>query len=251
MQRFVWNYLWVAPHLLQAGVAMVMIVRRLYRSFPIFFLYTGFEVLQFSLLYATYHLPELVSNQAYSEIYWAGLFGSTALRFAVIYEIFTRVFRSYPALQELGILLFRWATVVLLLVAVATAAYSPGNDTQRMFEGFTLVDRAVSLVQCGLVLFLFLFSGYFGLSWRNYVFGIALGLGIFASVDLAAAAIQAEVGPSTSGTFDLITMATYHCSVLIWLFYLLAPERAPVRLKEVPSHNLQEWNHALERLLQQ
>ncbi len=247
---FFWNYLWIAPHLLQAGVAVVIIARKLHRRFPIFFLYTGFEVLQFAVLFIMYHLPA-VSVRDYFYVHWVGVGVSTTLRFGVIHEIFSHVFRNYAALAELGKLLFRWATVVLLLVAVVTAAYAPGESASRIAVGIYLLDRAVSIVQCGLLIFLFLFSSYFGLSWRNYVFGMALGLGVFASVELATAAIRIQIGLAVGDElFTLITMATYHCSVLIWLFYLLAPEPSPATVREIPHHDLQEWNHALERLLQ-
>jgi hypothetical protein len=44
-------------------------------------------------------------------------------------------------------------------------------------------------------------------------------------------------------------MAAYHCCVVIWLVYLLAPEVAAQTVKELPEHNLEEWNTALQRLL--
>ena len=92
------------------------------------------------------------------------------LRFALIYEIFNRIFDPYPALAELGRILFRWGVVVLLLVAVAVAARAP-NDSTPLLSGIHVANCAVSLMQSGLLVFLFLFSSYFGLSWQNYVYG--------------------------------------------------------------------------------
>jgi hypothetical protein len=78
-----------------------------------------------------------------------------------------------------------------------------------------------------------------------------LGLGTFASVQLATDAIRGFLGSSIAGTLDFATMATYHCCVLIWLFYLLAPEREARRLAGLPATDLQQWNQELQRLLQQ
>jgi hypothetical protein len=51
--------------------------------------------------------------------------------------------------------------------------------------------------------------------------------------------------------FDLVTMATYHGCVVIWLVYSLAPETARRRVKELPENTLEQWNAELQRLLLQ
>ena len=58
----------------------------------------------------------------------------------------------------------------------------PGSRPYRTRPVWTsiyrLVQRTLRILQCGQLVFLFLFSNYFRLSWRNRAFGIALGLGI-------------------------------------------------------------------------
>jgi len=247
-----WHYLWLAPLALQVVIVTTMIRRKLCQEFPMFLVYTIFQVVLNATLFVLDHAPSVTAYQ-YRYAEWVDEVGSIVLRFAVIQEVFSVVFRSYPALKELGTLVFRWTIAVLVLVAVAVAAYGAGGYGPGLLSGLALLDRAVAIVQCGLLLFLFLFSSYFGLSWRHYVFGIALGLGVFSSMQLATAAVQAEMGLLVPGSevLDFIVMGTYHCSVLIWLFYLLVPERARGTARRVPSHNLEEWNNALQRLLQQ
>jgi hypothetical protein len=47
-------------------------------------------------------------------------------------------------------------------------------------------------------------------------------------------------------------MAANHVSVLIWFYYLLAPEKiTTTSAVPLPEHNLEVWNRELERLLQQ
>jgi hypothetical protein len=243
-------YLWIAPHILQAVILLLMIRRKLYKQFPIFLLYTAFEVLQFTVLLTVFVHTGSLSDDRYRGAFVLGTAISTALRFGIIYEIFTEVFRNYNALGELSRVLFRWATIILLLIGVALAStHGSGAD------GFLLIvptlDRTVSLMQCGLLMFLFLFSRYFALSWRNYAFGIGLGFGILASLELANSAIRSEIGVG-SYLLDYLGMATYHCCVLIWIFYLVAPERRTHRTpKKLPQDDLEIWNRELQRLLQQ
>ena len=43
----------------------------------------------------------------------------------IIYEIFLDVFRPYHTLKDLGSVLFKWAALVMSLVAFVVAASSP------------------------------------------------------------------------------------------------------------------------------
>ncbi len=245
---FWWHYLWIAPHVLQGVIAVLMIRRRLFQEFRMFLIYTIFQSVQGTILLVLDHSPA-VSAVAYWNTSWVGLLITIALRFAVIHEIFVGVFQPYPALTELSRLLLRWTTVFLVLTAVALTAAAP-KETPFLLSGVHLVNRGVGLVQSGLLVLLFMFCAYFRLSWRSYAYGFALGLGIFAAMDLATAALRVWTGGAAgSYTLDFVTMATYHCCVLIWLVYLLAPETARQSVQEVPDHNLEQWNAEMQRLL--
>jgi hypothetical protein len=115
-----------------------------------------------------------------------------------------------------------------------------------------VLERTASILQCGLLVLIFALASFLNLSFRSYVFGIALGLGIFSSVELAASAIRAEIGSAYNGLLDYFIMATYHCCVLIWAFYLWVPERSSqYALKVLPQSDLDNWNKELQRLLKQ
>src|ERR1700686_1120349 len=175
-QKPLFYYLWIAPHILLVVILLLMIRRRLYKQFPIFFLYTAFELFQFTVLLAVvFHSGSLAAGQ-YRGAFSLGTAISTALRFGIIYGILAEVSRNYNALSELGRVLFRWATIILLLIGVALAG-THGNGADGFLLIVPILDRTVSLMQCGLLMFLFLFSRYFALSWRNCAFGIALGFG--------------------------------------------------------------------------
>ena len=216
-----------------------------------FIVYTGFQVLLTPAMFALDHVNGISGEQ-----YWyadsVGEIINVLLRFAIIHEIFHHLLRPYVALQDFGTRLIRWAVVLLLLVAVLVTIYAPPNaDGPRLIVGLQLLNRTVSLVQCGLMLFLFLFSSYFGLSWRSHLFGIGLGLGVFASLQLALYAFLAHVALlQAKGLVELIWFGAYDSCVLIWLFYFLAPEPARRPVTGVPAHNLESWNLELQRLLQ-
>jgi hypothetical protein len=244
-----WHYLWIAPHVLQVVIAVVMIRRKLYREFPIFLTYTITDVVQSTVLFVMDHSPS-ISGRQYWEAYFCCTVVCIALRFAVIREIFFHVFRPYPGLKDMSWVIFQGSALVLLLAGVAMVVYAPGNGANPLLSGVHVLDQTVGLMQCGLLALLILFSSYFRLSWRSQVFGIAAGLGIFASVDLATAAMRVWIGAAAANyVFDFVTMATYHCCVLIWLGYLLLPESSRRVVKELPENDLEQWNTELQRLL--
>lgn len=251
LPRWLFLYLWIAPHALQAVLATMMILRRLFRQFPAFFAYTVYEVLQFLVLFTMDKLDSV------SAVQWAtaelvGRTGSMILRFVVVHEIFHNVFQSYPALKAFGSVVFRWATFVLMIIAVTMVGYSSGSDLDRYTVVYTVVDRAVSIVQCGLLVLLVLLARFLSFPWTSYAFGIALGLGFFASVDLGIAALKAQFGLTVAyGIIDPISMAIYHCCVLFWVVTLLRPERVLGRIGSPPSQELEHWNSVLQRLLHQ
>ncbi len=245
----IWYYLWVVPHLLQGIILFAMVRRGLHRQFPMFSLYISFEIWQFGVLW-TASLSRLHFDGGYFHLYSVGLVLSAAIRFAVIHELFGQLLARYPTLSGPGRLLLRGTTVALLLVAVGVAVSAPGNRTDFLMNVTYALDRIASILQSGLLISLFVFSRYFVLSWRNQVFGIALGLGVLSSIELAMSAMRLY-GVVSGTVFDFVIMGTYHCCVLIWIFYHVVPERQTRHtLNPLPEHNLDIWNQELQRLLQ-
>jgi hypothetical protein len=108
------------------------------------------------------------------------------------------------------------------------------------------------MIECGLILFLFLFTACFKLTWDRATLGIGLGRGISSSVHLATWAIAANGGlPHGRPLLDVLNTATYHLCVLIWFYYFLVPQKSSTTSAvPLPENNLDVWNRELERLLQ-
>lgn len=244
---FLWHYLWAAPHLIQIALALIIIWRKLHRDYPVFLAYTVYQVLANLVLFALDHLPA-VSGEVFHLAINIDEAISILLRFAVIYEVFIVLLRPYQALKKLANLVAQFSLAALLLTALLAAAYGPvAGYASRLISLYIAMDRAASIVQCGLLLLLFLFSLYFGISWRSFGFGVACGLCFYITVQLVLAAIESHVHVALTNT---INMTAYHISVVVWLFYAWVPQRVRVAVKSVPVHQLQSWNVELERLLQ-
>jgi hypothetical protein len=98
------------------------------------------------------------------------------------------------------------------------------------------------VVQCGLIMFLLLFSKYLGISWRQRSFGIALGFGSYATIDLSLLALHLGAHISQD-VANLITMSAYIVSIGIWIAYSAMKEAS--REDAVRLLKSQRWEQSL------
>jgi len=238
--------LWVSPHVLLGGLAVTLYARRLYREFPAFFAYVLYEIAEFILLFTFNTRVKGDYNYAYA----ATLMFSIALRFAVIDEISRNLLRECRFLKVAARRSLQCATVLLIATSVVLAVYAPGDNNARWSAGIFVVNRGAAIVQCGMLLFLLLFSRLLGLSWRRHAFGIALGLGILTSFDIANFALRAEFTSRTSVyVLNFLITGSYLVSVLIWTAYSLAPEPAPAPVTILAHEEVETWSTEFQHLL--
>jgi len=235
--------LWLTSIATQAVIAIVMVVKGLHKRLPYFFTYTAYIVLSSIAGYAMLPHPRV-----YFWGYWIQNLLSWALAFTAIYEIYASLLKEYSVLQKMGTYVFWVIGVLLVTIAVWTAFSQPGSDTSRVLQTFYTLERSVRIVECGLLLTLFIFASFFGLGWKNYLFGIALGFSIFLSMQLAAVAARAWFGARFDGLFSWLQQIAYAIGILIWAFYIVKRTReADLRL--LAKTQLAEWNETLQELL--
>ncbi len=222
--------LWISQPILQAIVAVVMFRRRIHKDFPIFFAFTIGQIAIFALDFSVYRWG---SHTAYFDVYWI----STAVN--VVFEFKIIHFRPYFALQDLGTALFKWAALIMVLVSAVLISISPSwNDP--LVKTIIVAHRCVRVVQCGIVLFLLAFSKHVGLSWRRQGFGIALGFGVYAGVELVTNALVSGAHISQD-MVNVSNLSVFNCCILLWLTYALVNRRET----RVPILVPQRWDEAL------
>jgi hypothetical protein len=249
--RYAWYFLWLVPHFVfLPAIAFLMLRRGWHRSFPCFFSYAVYEAV---IVLINFPLSRSsISDWSYAIIEAVISIGSISLRYAVVYEVFRHISRQYPSLARVGKTLFMVALIVLLVLAITAGMLQTGANAGRLARIGTSLQWSMSLIQCGLLIFLLMFSSYFKLSWDNFGLGIAIGTGVYASVNLASMVAWAQFAPISHDTqviFDFILMGTYQCCVLIWLGYLLAP-RTVRATNTLPVTDLELWSNELQQLVQ-
>jgi len=248
-----WNYLWIAPNLLLLIIGFLIWKRGLSRQFPVFLAFAFLSALGDLVVFGADVTP-FVSAPNFWRIDWVNLLVESLLKFLVIGEVFSKLLQPYSSISRMARTLVSGFGALMVLVASLMAGLAHGDNPWPLISGFHLLEQTVFVIECGLIVFVFLFAAYFRLTWDRFSFGILLGLGISACEHLAAWAVIANASPSehTRILFDFLDMATYHLCALIWFYYLLVPHKAAAKSAvPLPENNLDVWNRELERLLQQ
>ena len=228
--------LWILGPVLQVTLLGFLWARKLRHIFPRFFAYIAFQVVKSAALAIVYRY----SPDNYYYAYWTGNALSVLLAVTVMDEVWHNLFRPYEGLQKLGSVIFRWACAVLLAIAVSSAVSGAGTAPDRVQDAILNFDRSMRLMQCGLFLLLVLLSRLLKHFWRQHVFGIALGFGIFASVEFLVVSIMLRSGEAHIEAMSLIKSASYNLVTLLWIAYIR--QRRPMA---VASRQLTDWNMSI------
>jgi len=224
---------WLAGPLLQITLLVFMVRRKSHMVFPRFFSYVLFQTLKSACLFVVYrYFPE-----TYFEAYWTGNALSVIFTVAVMDEILRSLFKEYGGIQILGTTIFRWSCGLLLLLAILGALSSSDADGDRVVAAVFSFDRSVRLMQVGLFLVLMLLCRFLRNYSRQQVFGIALGFGVFASVELILVSFVMWYGNGQEAVISVLKSTAYNAVTLVWIGYLKQQPQLVPKLEAAPNVN--------------
>jgi hypothetical protein len=236
--------IWLVGIALQVLLAGVLLSKKTWTKFPFFTLYAAFNLLEAGFTFAV-----AKNGMLYFYAYWICQAIATILGLAVVYEVFRGLFSHHAALRKIAELVFRAALALLILLGFVVVWSQSSGDTTSIGSVVIVVAEATRVVEVGLLMFLFLFSTAFGLHWRAHIFGIALGLGIFATVDLVNVTLRSHFGNGVADFLNATRGIAFSLSVSMWAAYLCVPERA-ISVAEMPKRaQLEQWNQAVMELI--
>jgi hypothetical protein len=228
------------------------------KRFPAMAFYLGFRCLTDAGLYFILNEHHFISvsirtqTLTYLYAYTAcSLIGAIAI-FVILQEIFKTVMDPVPGLQRLGLLAFRWASVVLVIAVVGMARFpAHGHMNGTLFASTFEIQtmRCIAVLEIGLLVYLAFSVHSLGRSFRGRVFGIGLGFGLEAAGELICSIMLAKPGP-VWGLGNLLLEAASLVALLTWTAYFLLPEpseeAAPITLPVTSP--LLRWNEIASAL---
>ena len=234
---------WLLGLILQGILVSALIVKRRWSILPIFTLYSIFSFLSVLGLYAVYYLD---FRRIYFWFYWANEGISVFLGLAVVYEIFRKLFTPYRSLRKFATHVFLVAVVLLVILAFVVVYLEAAGISIVVL----IIEQAARILEVGTLLFFFLFARAFALKWRHDIFGIALGFGLVATVELVISTMRIQFGIFAAPTLMLTRSLAFVFSLVIWIYYVLWLDPAQVPTA-TPKSQLEKWNRAVMELIYQ
>ena len=233
---------------LQAAILIRMNKSGLRHKLPIFYTYVVFTVLQGTVLFSFRNYFGFRSSE-YFIAYWLMYAVDTAMAFFIIQEIYAKALSRYEGLRRLSQDLFRWSFVILVLVAAVTAMGSPAADGDFMYSCILLLNRSAMIVEFGLVVLLFILAKSLALGWRECVFGIAVGMCFYCSMQLVAVSLRTHYQNEAADLYAILKPLIGVTTLGIWTAYVYRSERARRDVTPFKNTSLDDWNAAVLQFL--
>jgi len=224
--------------------------RKLYRRFPSMASYLALRVVSTPMLLAAYYVQAQPWGHRYYSLYffpyWAVYIASAILLFLVCIEVFRSALSALPGLMKFGVVVFRWAIVVSLVLTFSSISFSRVGLSFIPDIARGLM-HSVSVLELCLLAFLCLSMNALHLSIRDIAFGIALGFGLMASNDFVVISLMSRRS-SLNAPLQLVYESLILVSLGIWVAYCALPEavRKPVMMPA--SSTIFRWNEIASAL---
>jgi len=203
------------PLWLLALLLWVLLRRRAYLVCPWFFAYAVFGVVSDATRFVTHNYPH-----SYFATYWITEAGYCLLGILAMYEVLSSALGKLPSSWWVH-LIFPFILLTSLGLSLARTHASPPRVTGLLFWIVT-GQIAVRLVQVSIFAGLATLVPLIGLRWRQYPFGVAMGFGFFATIELLSTARFVDLGPTFKFMWGVISIAAYSVAVLIWIWFFWA-----------------------------
>lgn len=185
---------------------------------------------------------------AYFYGFWFTYVAISVSIFFVVQEVFKRVMEPVPGLRRLGLMAFRWISVVSIVVAVGAVALPNAlaqqtDSANKIGPVCVQMMRCVSVMELCLLAFLALSIHSLGRSFRSQLFGVSLGFGMIAATELIFSAIPNSC-PGLTSISNLAQQSVALVVLVTWAVYFALPEPEAERNMIVlpPSSMLARWN---------
>jgi hypothetical protein len=253
--KLLMEYSIFADLIITVGVLVVMARKRILREFSFLAAFLAVYCIEdgisIPILFFRKYLgiSKVFAYDIYFYSHAALFFVEYALLLLVIYSVFRKAMKPLEGLHRAGKIVFRWVGGVALALSLALALgpHTSGSSTVATVVG--QLQQGINVLMLCLLLFVCFSTRYLGLTYRSRIFGVSLGLGVFAAVGLIESAWLANaVGPTVYSPVFVFSALASCASLLIWggYFAMPEPERKMILLPTTSPFFL--WNRISEAL---
>ena len=222
---------WAAGLLGHAILLAVLLTRGRFRQMPSFSALIASNIVETITLFCIFRAG---MKTAYFDAYWSFALLEAALKLAVLYEVADSVYRPVGVWARdvrLQIVLLACASVVVALL-LAFWASPPAKTFLASFviRGNLFIAVLLSMLFAAILAT----SSQVGLAWRNHVWQVALGLGVYSMITFVVEGLHSYLGVAGhEAVYRLLTrvrIGVYLGLLCYWIemIWLNEPKRRPV-----------------------
>lgn len=232
--------LWAGGFLVHAALLFVLIVRKRWRTFPIFTVLMGFNAVRTILLVTIYTYG---SERTYRLAYECASFLDLALQLGIIFELARVVLKPAGTwVRDARKTFLGFGILGAAIAALIAYSIKPSSPTDFWVEKGYLFSAMLTLELFASMLFA---STRLGLVGTSHVMRLGQGWALWAIADLVAEGAYSHFGQNFAG-LDYIRTGTYFCVTIYWIITLWRPE--PKRRTLSPE--MQAYLDGLQQQLQ-
>lgn len=216
---------WLFVSVVEVLFLVFLLARRLYRSYPFFFLYILTLVLQTAVVAFVYR------RQGGSSLwYWiTGWYSQAAvigMRWLAVVEIARKIFSPYLGVWKL-------VGVILLTASVVILAYSVAVSTNRFDLMVMSADRRLELFIAVFVLAVFAFARYYRLPMSDTNRQLAIGFCLYSCVWVINDTLFEGWRAWLGSVWDFIQTIAFLTSAALWFSALRAFDPLPAAVPKL------------------
>ncbi len=159
----------------------------------------------------------------YFYLYWISYTIEAFLGLGIIYSIYRLAMAPLKGLQTLGMLMFRWAAAISVAVALGMALGPRMTTLQFLVAAASQLQQTQSILTLCMLLFVTFAIRPMGLSYQSKIFGVSLGLGIYAAMGLVSSGWFIHFSEMSSSV-NLLNGISILVAVATWIVYFALPE---------------------------
>jgi len=159
----------------------------------------------------------------YFYVYWISFAIESVLALIIVYSVFRLAMAPLKGLQQLGMLVFRWAASISVVVSLGSAFAPDMTRTKYLIAAISQLQRTQSILTLCLLVFVCFAIRPMGLNYSSRIFGVSLGLGVMATNDLVQSA-WLTLNPGTHTARNLVNGVVICVVLATWTAYFALPE---------------------------
>jgi hypothetical protein len=235
---------------LWALIGFLFLRRKLYHRFPFMGAYLALRVASTPMLLAALYVQSHPWGRSFYHAYFYGFWtiyiAGAVLLLLVSVEVFRSALSALPGLMKIGIVIFRWAIIVSLVLTFSSISFVHHGIAAVPDIAVGLM-RSVSVLELCLLAFLCLSMNALRLSIRDMAFGIALGFGMMSANDFVFAALIPRTSATTS-SMQFVYESMILVSLAVWAAYCSLPEAVRKPLMMPANSTIYRWNEIASAL---